>query len=82
MTDKKTELPCKFVLLGQAAVGKSSVVLRFVEGKFRDYNESTSGASYFNKVIKLKDNSQLSLSVKYIIKLIPLDMGYSRSRKI
>lgn len=33
----------KLVLLGESAVGKSSLVLRFVKGQFLDYQESTIG---------------------------------------
>lgn len=33
----------KLVLLGESAVGKSSLVLRFVKGQFHDFQESTIG---------------------------------------
>ena len=33
----------KLVLLGESAVGKSSLVLRFVKGQFQEYQESTIG---------------------------------------
>ena len=35
----------KLVLLGESAVGKSSLVLRFVRGQFFDYQESTIGGT-------------------------------------
>jgi hypothetical protein len=35
----------KLVLLGESAVGKSSLVLRFVKGQFLEYQESTIGGS-------------------------------------
>ena len=35
----------KLVLLGESAVGKSSLVLRFVKGQFHEYQESTIGGS-------------------------------------
>jgi len=38
----------KLVLLGESAVGKSSLVLRFVKGQFHEYQESTIGAAFFN----------------------------------
>ena len=39
-------MPSKFtfwLLLGESAVGKSSLVLRFVKGQFHEYQESTIG---------------------------------------
>lgn len=36
----------KVVLLGESAVGKSSLVLRFVKGQFHEYQESTIGGTY------------------------------------
>lgn len=36
----------KLVLLGESAVGKSSLVLRFVKGQFHEYQESTIGGIY------------------------------------
>jgi GTPase SAR1 family protein len=38
----------KLVLLGESAVGKSSLVLRFVKGQFLDYQESTIGGMFCN----------------------------------
>jgi GTPase SAR1 family protein len=35
----------KLVLLGESAVGKSSLVLRFVKGQFFEYQESTIGGN-------------------------------------
>lgn len=36
----------KLVLLGEAAVGKSSVVLRFVQNDFQENKEPTIGAAF------------------------------------
>jgi len=36
----------KLVLLGESAVGKSSLVLRFVKGQFHEYQESTIGGRF------------------------------------
>lgn len=47
----------KLVLLGESAVGKSSLVLRFVKGQFHEYQESTIGGMDFN----------ISISVNYSI---------------
>lgn len=45
----------KLVLLGESAVGKSSLVLRFVKGQFLEYQESTIGAAYLTQTVTLPD---------------------------
>merc|ERR1719230_462190 len=50
----------KLVLLGDMGAGKSSLVLRFVKGKFTDYQESTIGAAFLTKTLP-------ELSVKFEI---------------
>jgi|Transcript_87651 small GTP-binding protein len=41
----------KLVLLGESAVGKSSLVLRFVRGEFYEYQESTIGAAFLTQTV-------------------------------
>ena len=45
----------KLVLLGESAVGKSSLVIRFVKGQFHEYNESTIGAAFLTQTVQLDD---------------------------
>ncbi|KNC81168.1 Ras-like protein Rab-5C [Sphaeroforma arctica JP610] len=45
----------KLVLLGESAVGKSSLVLRFVKGQFQEYQESTIGAAFLTQTLSLDD---------------------------
>lgn len=45
----------KLVLLGESAVGKSSLVLRFVKGQFHDYQESTIGAAFLTQTVNVDD---------------------------
>jgi len=47
----------KLVLLGEAAVGKSSLVLRFVKGQFHEYQESTIGAAFLTQTVHLDDTT-------------------------
>ncbi|GAA5903173.1 Rab family GTPase [Sporobolomyces salmoneus] len=42
----------KLVLLGESAVGKSSLVLQFVKGQFDDYRESTIGAAFLTQTVQ------------------------------
>lgn len=52
----------KIVLLGESGVGKSSIVLRFVTNTFKPYSESTIGASFMTKLMKVDD-----IMIKYHI---------------
>ena len=43
----------KLVLLGEAAVGKSSLVLRFVKGQFHEYHQNTIAAAFLTRAVCL-----------------------------
>ncbi|KAJ3450025.1 ras-related protein rab-5c [Anaeramoeba flamelloides] len=45
----------KIVFLGESAVGKSSLVIRFVNGKFSPSQEPTVGAAFLTKKITIKN---------------------------
>ena len=62
-TIKDSKLEAKIVLIGNSGVGKSSIALRYKEGKFNDAPKATVGASYFQKNIGFKDGSQLRLHI-------------------
>lgn len=47
----------KLVLLGESAVGKSSLVLRFVKGQFHEYQESTIGAAFLTQTVQIEDTA-------------------------
>jgi len=47
----------KLVLLGEAAVGKSSVVLRFVSNEFQPNKEPTIGAAFLTQKCRLEDRT-------------------------
>ena len=46
---------CKVVLLGEAGVGKTSIISRFINNKFEENLETTTGASYAGKNMIFKD---------------------------
>lgn len=52
-SDKSVQV--KLVLLGEAAVGKSSVVLRFVSNEFQANKEPTIGAAFLTQKCRLED---------------------------
>ncbi|KAI5309726.1 GTP-binding protein of the rab/ypt [Ascosphaera atra] len=53
----------KLVLLGESAVGKSSLVLRFVKDQFDDYRESTIGAAFLTQTISLDENTAVKFEI-------------------
>lgn len=55
MENSLKPIQVKLVLLGEAAVGKSSLVLRFVNGEFQDNKEPTIGAAFLTQKCKLDD---------------------------
>ena len=58
--EKEREL--KVVLLGESGVGKSSLVLWFINNEFRPYFETTLGAAFTQKSVQYKNNKY-----KYLI---------------
>ncbi|KIP11736.1 hypothetical protein PHLGIDRAFT_21461 [Phlebiopsis gigantea 11061_1 CR5-6] len=53
----------KLVLLGESAVGKSSLVLRFVKDQFDDYRESTIGAAFLTQTVSLEDGTSVKFEI-------------------
>ncbi|BFZ63749.1 Vacuolar protein sorting-associated protein 21 [Saitoella coloradoensis] len=54
---------CKLVLLGEAAVGKSSLVLRFVNNDFQENREPTIGAAFLTKKITTPSQSTIKFEI-------------------
>ncbi|KAG8745022.1 GTP-binding protein of the rab/ypt [Ceratobasidium sp. 414] len=57
------QLQFKLVLLGESAVGKSSLVLRFVKDQFDDYRESTIGAAFLTQTVTLEDQTAVKFEI-------------------
>jgi small GTP-binding protein len=56
--------PYKILLIGNATVGKSSLLRRFVEGKYStDYYSATVGIDYKRKVVKLTEKAAVKLQI-------------------
>lgn len=53
----KSPISVKLVLLGEAAVGKSSLVLRFVSNDFQENKEPTIGAAYLTQRCEIDDRT-------------------------
>ena len=56
MEDEEEEvINCKVVILGEAGVGKTSIIARFVNDTFKTDIKSSTGASFTGKKMKFKD---------------------------
>ncbi|ORX33977.1 small GTPase superfamily [Kockovaella imperatae] len=53
----------KLVLLGESAVGKSSLVLRFVRNEFSDFRESTIGAAFLTQTVELNETTSIKFEI-------------------
>lgn len=60
--DFDTQVEAKVVVLGNTGVGKTCLVLRYVEGKFFDQKSSTIGASFMVKKLVL-ENTRVQLQI-------------------
>lgn len=57
----------KIVLLGDAAVGKTSLIRRFVTNKFDDKYLSTMGTKVSEKTLMIKDEGGVKMNLKFLI---------------
>ncbi len=57
----------KVVLLGESAVGKSSLVLRFVKREFHEFQESTIGAAFLTQTVQITRFQFQNTTVKFEI---------------
>ena len=53
----------KLCLLGEAAVGKTSLVYRFIQDKFQENYKSTLGVNLLKKEIELEDHGEVSAQI-------------------
>ena len=54
---------CKVVLLGDAGVGKTSIISRYINNKFSDVIMSTTGATFATKKIEIGPNHKIKFQI-------------------
>jgi Ras-related protein Rab-5C len=54
---------CKVVLLGEAGVGKTSIISRYVSNTFSEVLMSTTGASFATKKVELDDEHKIKFQI-------------------
>ena len=57
MKNENKMIEIKLILLGDAGVGKTSIMQRITKNKYEDTKETTIGIQYEKKIIKYKDKS-------------------------
>ena len=55
--------PCKIVLLGEAGVGKTSIINRYISGSFSQIVMTSTASSFFSKKIELDDKQKIKLQI-------------------
>jgi len=50
---------CKFILIGDQSVGKTSLLSKFTSGKFSDFYHETIGVEFATKIIAVSDTKKL-----------------------
>ena len=66
MGDEEEEdeyIPCKIVLLGEAGVGKTSIITRYISGSFSQVVMTSTGSSFVAKKIELDDKKKVKLQI-------------------
>ncbi len=53
----------KMVLLGESAVGKSSLALRFAKGQYHDNAESTIGAAFITHTLQIDQERSVKIEL-------------------
>lgn len=59
----QAQVEAKLVLLGDSGVGKSSIALRFCQGRFSPFHEVTIGAAFLQQIVRLRDGKQIKLHI-------------------
>ena len=61
--DEDEYIPCKIVLLGEAGVGKTSIITRYISGSFSQIVMTSTGSSFVAKKIELENKKKVKLQV-------------------
>jgi Ras-related protein Rab-5C len=56
-------LQFKMVLLGESAVGKSSLALRFAKGQYQEHAEATIGAAFLTHTLQIDSDTLVKVEL-------------------
>ena len=53
----------KYIIVGESCVGKSCLLLQFIDGRFKDAHDLTIGVDFGSKCIKLDDGTNVKVQI-------------------
>ena len=59
----KNEFRRKILVLGDTLVGKTKILMRYVDGKYNDLNRATIGVDFKTKNVKTRDGKSIKLKI-------------------
>ena len=61
--DEDEYIPCKIVLLGEAGVGKTSIITRYISNSFSQLVMTSTGSSFVSKKLEFNGNKKVKLQI-------------------
>ena len=53
----------KYIIVGESCVGKSCLLLQFIDNRFKDSHDLTIGVDFGSKTIKLEDGTNVKVQI-------------------
>ena len=64
MDENDEKIICKTILIGEGGVGKTCIILRFINNVYQEGTPITTGASFADKVLRIKEyNTNLEYKI-------------------
>ena len=63
MSEENKPINIKVVLIGEAGVGKTSIIMRYITNIFNPRQLATQGASYVSKTVEINKNQKVKFEI-------------------
>ena len=63
MSEENKPINVKVVLIGEAGVGKTSIIMRYITNIFNPRQLATQGASYVSKIVEINKNQKVKFEL-------------------
>jgi small GTP-binding protein len=63
MSEENKPINIKVVLIGEAGVGKTSIIMRYITNIFNPRQLATQGASYVSKIVEINKNQKVKFEL-------------------